>query len=230
MHDDRTMSSPDTPPSRNRPAPWWGLVACFALVAALVGGVALGRATVPVKEVSDAVDLGFARNMGVHHAQAVEMASIAYLRTADPKLRYVAYDIMTTQQGQIGRMSGWLQLWNQTQSGSGNDRMTWMDHDGPMPGMATQEQVASLRTLPVPEMDEQFLRLMIRHHRGAVPMADYAADHATSSDIRDLAAKMSAGQAREVDLLQTFLAARSLPAEGETAPGPTPSPSHDQHS
>ena len=231
---------PEDPPRLvlgTTPRQWALLGVVAAVLTALVVGGLIGRATDPVKGVSDPVDLGFARDMGVHHAQAVEMASIAYQRTEDPKLRYVAFDIMTTQQGQIGLMSGWLQLWNQTQTDSGQDSMAWMGepHDGSMPGMATREQVAELRTLPVPQMDEQFLRLMIRHHRGALPMADYAAKKATSADIRDLAAKMSAGQSAEIDLLQTFLSNRGLPAEGEAtgmhspgshvpAPSATPSP------
>jgi uncharacterized protein (DUF305 family) len=172
--------------------------------------------------------------MGIHHAQAVEMASIAYQRTDDPKLRYVAYDILTTQQGQVGLMSGWLQLWHQTQSDPGRSSMAWMgeSHErGAMPGMAMREQVAALRTLPVAEMDEEFLRLMIRHHRGALPMADYASKMATSAEVRDLAGKMSAGQAAEIDLLQTFLASRGVAPEGDTTmdgshhPMPVPSAS-----
>jgi uncharacterized protein (DUF305 family) len=201
------------------PRQWAVLGVALALIAGLAGGLALGRAIDPVKQVSNEVDVGFARDMGVHHAQAVEMASIAYLRTSDEKLRYIAFDIMTTQQGQIGTMHGWLQLWKQTVSDSGTASMAWMGepHDGAMPGMATGDEVASLRTLPTSKMEEQFLRLMIRHHRGALPMADYAAKHATSSDIRDLARKMSAGQSAEIDLLQSLLTARGLDPEPESA-------------
>ena len=225
---DEATDNPSAEPDRNArgrlvlgttPRQWTVLGVALALIVGLVGGLALGRAIDPVKQVTDEVDVGFARDMGVHHAQAVEMASIAYLRTSDEKLRYVAFDIMTTQQGQIGAMHGWLQLWKQTVSDSDTAAMAWMGepHEGAMPGMATRDDVASLRTLPVAKMEEQFLRLMIRHHRGALPMADYAAKHATSSDIRDLAGKMSAGQAAEIDLLQSFLAARGLSSEPESA-------------
>ena len=54
-------------------------------------------------------DAGFARDMTDHHAQAVEMALIAYQRTEDEAVRLLAYDIATSQQAQIGMMAGWLE-------------------------------------------------------------------------------------------------------------------------
>ena len=57
-------------------------------------------------------DVGFLRDMSAHHAQAVEMALIIYAKTEDPKLKTVAYDMAVTQQGQIGRMDGWLAAWD----------------------------------------------------------------------------------------------------------------------
>ena len=40
-----------------------------------------------------------------------------------------------------------------------------------MSGMATEAQVLALQTLPIAQATEQYLRLMVRHHRGALPMA-----------------------------------------------------------
>ena len=68
-------------------------------------------------------------------------------------------------------------------------------------------------------MEEQWLRLMIRHHRGAVPMADAAAERAASPETAAFAAKMSAGQQSEIDLMQRLLADRGLAAEGEGSHG-----------
>lgn len=56
-------------------------------------------------------EAGFARDMSMHHAQAVEMALIAQERTDDPEIRILATDIILTQQGQIGQMRGWLDAW-----------------------------------------------------------------------------------------------------------------------
>jgi uncharacterized protein (DUF305 family) len=104
--------------------------------------------------------------------------------------------------------------------------MTWMgaEHAGSMPGMATDEEVAALGTLPVPQMEEQYLRLMIRHHWGAVPMAERAAAEATSLEIRRLARGMEQGQTAEVDLMQHMLAARGVAPEHPSHAG------HEQNS
>jgi uncharacterized protein (DUF305 family) len=223
--------------------PAWLVPAGLVLaIAGLLGGLLLGKgmSAEGAERVTDPVSLGFVRDMGTHHAQAVQMSEIAHRRSADPKLNYLAFDILSTQQGQIGIMSGWLELWRQSHSGS-DDPMAWMGHTGPMPGMATEDEIAALNNLPVAEMEEQFLRLMIRHHRGAVPMADAAAAEATSPEVATFAGKMSAGQQSEVDLMQSMLVERghapepesTTPARGgghQAPAGPSPAgTSHDGH-
>ncbi|MBF6212237.1 DUF305 domain-containing protein [Nocardia puris] len=176
------------------------------------------------------VDVGFLQDMSVHHAQAVEMAGIALLRSTDNEVRRLAYDIMTTQQNQVGRMQGWLQIWDQpAQSVEG--LMGWMSesgghhgggsagHSGPvsaMPGMASAQELAALRQANPPEIDTLFLSLMLRHHQGGIPMADYGAQHASTTAVRTLAARMSETQQAESALLTTLLTNRGgtpLPLE-----------------
>jgi len=217
-HLDRVVADPlpPRPGGRRRLVPAVLLAALLALVAGLQLGRGIG-ASVPA--VDDPVSVGFLQDMTTHHAQAVRMSEIVHRRAADPDVRYLAFDILSTQQGQIGIMSGWLDLWDQPASATG-PVMTWMGaaHDGPMPGMATSQQIESLDTLPVPQMTEHFLRLMIEHHRGALHMAAYAAEHAGSPEVARLAASMDAGQASEIDLMQDLLAARGWAPEPEDAP------------
>lgn len=202
----------------------WLVPAGLALaITGLLGGLFLGRgmAAQGPERVTDAASVGFVRDMSTHHAQAVRMSEIVHRRSLDPVLNYLAFDILSTQQGQIGIMNGWMELWQQPSGGSG-PAMAWMGHDGPMPGMATDEQIAELNTLPVPQMEEQFLRLMIRHHRGAVPMADAAVARAVSPEVRRIAEQMSAGQQSEIDLMQDLLATRNLGPEPITDNGHSP--------
>ena len=185
------------------------LLAGVGVVLALAAGLLLGRGlSEGPAPVEDPVSIGFAQDMKVHHAQAVEMSAVLHRRSADPDLAFLALDILTTQQGQIGIMSGWLDLWGATQT-STSEPMAWMEgHEGGMPGMATREQIAALERMPVAQMEEQFLRLMIEHHRGAVPMAAYAAEHADRPELAQLAHGMERGQASEIDLMQDLLVAR----------------------
>ncbi|MFD2090538.1 DUF305 domain-containing protein [Blastococcus deserti] len=209
------------------------LIAVIAVGLVLVGGglavaLGLGRAEVPTAET---VDAGFSRDMARHHLQGVEMANLALDRSEDPAVRGLAFDISATQTNQTGRMQGWLSLWGIPFTGG--QPMAWMgdgghsghdmdvemdmemDMDGLMPGMATEEELAELRSLSGSAFDVEFLRLMIRHHQGGEEMAEYAAEHAGLAVVRDLAETIVESQSAETALMSEMLTARGgtpLPA------------------
>ena len=195
------------------------------------GAVALGwgQQEAPAE---NSVDAGFARDMSRHHLQAVQMANVALERTQDPLIRSLAFDISSTQTNQVGRMQGWLSLWGLNPNSSVAP-MSWMDGasmpsmssgdmagmtmspGGLMPGMASEEELAHLRTLSGTAFDVEFLRLMIRHHQGGVPMATYAMAHAQEPAVRQLARSMVETQQAEVDTMLQMLRQRGgtpLPA------------------
>ena len=209
---------PATPPYRR---PLLALLAVLALAAAALGGYWLGRAAAPA---ADSVDVGFARDMSLHHEQAVRMAALVYDRSADPAIRSLAFDILTTQQGQIGIMSGWLDAWGLPWTSAG-PRMAWMGMptEGLMPGMATAEQLDALRAADGEAADVLFLQLMIPHHQGGVAMATDAAARADQEPVRLLAASMVEAQSLEVAYMTELLQGKggALPA------GATPATGHD---
>jgi uncharacterized protein (DUF305 family) len=179
---------------------------------------------------TDSVDAGFARDMSVHHSQAVEMSMIVRDKTDSRDVRSIAYDIALTQEQQIGQMSGWLTVWGVPQqpttpamawmhggmSGhdmTGMDSMPGMDESteessGLMPGMATQAQLAELRAAHGEPAEILFLQLMIRHHLGGIEMAKYAAEHAQTAEVRDLADNMVIAQESEIDAMNDMLVER----------------------
>jgi uncharacterized protein (DUF305 family) len=182
-----------------------GAAIALAVIMAIVAGWALfGGGDDPG---DDSVDAGFARDMSTHHSQAVEMSSIVFLRTEDDAIRSLAYDILTTQQAQIGMMGGWLALWD-LPAGSDQPTMAWMGHEGAMPGMATDEEIDGLRTLPPADMDREFLRLMIDHHKGAIDMANYAAQNAEEDLVRTVARSMAETQSFEITNMEQMLTER----------------------
>ncbi|MFJ3923890.1 DUF305 domain-containing protein [Streptomyces sp. NPDC090022] len=76
-------------------------------------------------------DAGFARDMSVHHQQAVEMSFIVRDRTQDEAVRTLAYDIANTQANQRGMMLGWLDLWGLPKVAADREPMAWMTGSGP---------------------------------------------------------------------------------------------------
>jgi len=200
---------------------WVGLG--LAVTAALVVG-AIGFLTLGSRLPSDtSPEAGFARDMQAHHAQAVEMAFLLRDRTDDATLRTIAFDIITTQQQQMGQMYGWLRMWGLPQStsrpamawmadGSGHSAMD-MDDTAPtgamtpaeMPGMATREQIDRLRQADGPEAEVLFLQLMIKHHRGGIDMAQAARDLASDDNVILLADRIASSQAAEIQQMEQLL-------------------------
>lgn len=183
-----------------------------ALFTVLVGVAAGALYLQPQPPAEGSADVGFARDMSRHHAQAVAMAEVIRDRTDDPELRTLAADIALTQQAQIGMMSAWLDLWGVSQTTTG-PRMAWMGTptDGLMPGMATSEESRALATLPVEQAEAQFLRLMVAHHTAGVEMGKAGAALAERPEVVQLAQGIAAAQTSEIEYLQSLLAARGLP-------------------
>lgn len=206
-------------------------------VVALVIGVYLGIGATglgaghPEPPAQDSVDVGFAQDMSVHHSQAVEMSAMALTNAADPAVRTLAYDVITTQQSQWGTMQGWLAMWGRPLQAAGKP-MTWMRTDegnaetmpemtehasmpaesastAPlMPGMATSSELATLRGATDAAFDTLYLQLLLRHHQGGLPMARYAAANASQQVVTTLARQIVDTQQAESATMQQLLTAR----------------------
>ena len=179
------------------------------------------------------VDVGFAQSMIAHHDQAVTMAQIV-LGDGSSKVSGLARTILTKQLLEIGQMRGWLALWGKPilPATRGVDWMllgkTTPDEalakyllecrtsNGSMPGLATSEELNTLRSSSGPARDRLFLQLMLRHHQGALPMARFAIDNAGIPAVRSLAAEIvfeQSGELASMALLLRSMSARSAQAD-----------------
>jgi uncharacterized protein (DUF305 family) len=175
------------------------IVTLLTLIAALL---ALFWLTRPPSEAS--IEVAYTRDMIAHHEQAVEMALLLRERGVSDDLDALTRDIVLTQQAQLGQMQGWLAVWG---SPLGSDRPA-MGGMGPQMGMATQEQVNELRTLPLPEAEVRFLQLMIRHHQGAVWMAREIGPKTDRPVIYNFAVATIASQESEIAVMRDLLVQR----------------------
>lgn len=179
---------------------------------------------------SGSADAGFARDMAVHHQQAVEMSFIVRDRTDDEDVRRLAYDIANTQANQRGMLLGWLDLWELPKAAAGQEPMAWMatgqhaghdmagmpgmgggyeSHDGSlMPGMATRTELGQLRRASGRQAEILYLQLMTDHHRGGVDMARGCADLCTVKAEKRLAGGMVEGQRSELEAMAGMLKER----------------------
>ncbi|WP_033325551.1 DUF305 domain-containing protein [Streptomyces yerevanensis] len=196
----------------------WIAGAAGVVFMAAVGGITYtvidGDSDVRVPA-ADSADAGFARDMAVHHQQAVEMSYIVRDRTEDEEVRRLAYDIAQTQANQRGMMIGWLDLW-QLPKVSADPPMTWMGmgdmasgEDGAlMPGMATDTEMKSLQKASGKAAEVRYLQLMYAHHVGGVHMAEGCVKRCEVDVERDLARGMAEAQESEMKLMTDLLKKR----------------------
>jgi len=192
-----------------------------AVVVLLVGmglGYAAGRLT-PVLTApgNDSAEAGFARDMTVHHGQAVHMGMVEYDRGQDSTLRRMAYDIATSQQYQIGVMEGWLREWRLPLT-TDKPPMAWVPNgqgmlqaDGRMPGLASKEELTKLENSSGKDADILFCQLMLRHHLGGIHMIDAILQVSDNDRVTTLAEQMRQSQQGEIEALREIL--KSLGAQ-----------------
>ncbi len=213
----------DAEPTGRTLPPWWAVL----LVALAIAGTAfaIGRFSTfeiaPTTPGTDSAEAGFARDMQVHHAQAIDMAMTIYGKTEDADLRALSYDIATGQSEQKGVMYGWLVQWGLPQAGG--PTMAWMTaseaghaHGGssaaPMTddevreamGMASEAELQRLAAAGGAEADCLFLQLMIRHHEGAIPMADAILELGSEPYVLAVAESMRGAQRFEIDAMTSM--------------------------
>ena len=181
----------------NRTLPWLAAV----LICAGLGWF-FGRSSVTYP-LETSAEVRFARDMRLHHEQAVDMSLRIVGRTNDPELRLFATDILLTQQNQAGQMTAWLALWGRSQSGA----------EAPMAGMAGSMGMASAvqvqrisSSQSVKEAEILFLQLMHRHHQGGIQMAQAVLDDNPRADVvTRLAQGIVSGQRVELQVIESIL-------------------------
>ncbi|CAN5349378.1 DUF305 domain-containing protein [soil metagenome] len=220
--------SPETTPAP-RGAGRGRIVAASILALALIAVAAfsIGRLSAPVSAnpSNDSNEAGFARDMQVHHEQAVTMSYIVRDETDDTDVRLLAYDIARTQSQQEGQLYGWLAAWHLPQAAA-EPSMTWMTRPSlsgatghehasstplraTMPGYATDAQLAHLTSLTGKAAAVDYLRLMIAHHQGGVLMAKAILARTTDPVVTAFATGVVASQTSDIAAMRALLATRT---------------------
>ena len=170
----------------------------------------------------NAVDIGFAQDMSVHHEQAILMAQLA-LKDGTSAIADIAGAILSSQAQEVGAMRGWLKVWGQ--SPVDPSPMGWMSGMGgmsgmampaasptpgsmdyaPMPGMATPAQMIRLTNARGKGFDILFAQLMTRHHLGGIAMDRAAITQGASPLVSQLADQEINEQFQDISFLTAVL-------------------------
>lgn len=187
------------------------IVVAAAVVLAACGGddsaeQATADTAVPAESTFNDADVAFAQGMIPHHSQAVEMATMALEQSSNPAILDLAAQIQEAQDPEIEQMRGWLAAWGQEEMTSDMEGMEGMEgmDDGSTEGMMDETEMRALSEATGPTFDRQFVDLMIRHHQGAIAMANTVLDESTDPEVRALAEAVITAQEGEIDEMQAL--------------------------
>ncbi len=143
-----------------------------------------------------AKDIMFAQMMIPHHEQAIEMSDLALQNSTNPEIRDLATKIKGEQAPEIELMESW------TDSHMGSHMDSHAGHM--MDGMLSEEEMDELKSARGVEFDRLFLEGMIKHHEGAIDMADDV-DDSKNPDVAKLAQSILITQRAEIELMKELL-------------------------
>ena len=139
-----------------------------------------------------AQDLMFAEMMIPHHEQAIEMSDIALAKSQNSEVLALATQIKNAQAPEIDQMKSW----GGTSMGSHAGHM--------MDGMLTDEEMQALSAAMGKEFDRLFLEGMIKHHEGAIDMAEMVVQ-STNQEVSTLANAIITAQKEEIVRMKELL-------------------------
>ena len=145
-------------------------------------------------------DVAFATNMIPHHAQAVDMAKLVPTRGSSQQVKDLATQVQAAQDPEIKLMSGWLQSWGEPVPPASE-----MQHGD---GMMTMEEMGQLESSKGAAFDKMWLEMMIKHHEGAIAMANTELTEGSDPEAKKLAQAIVDGQSKEIATMTALLAGK----------------------
>ncbi|SDG53034.1 Uncharacterized conserved protein, DUF305 family [Sinosporangium album] len=155
---------------------------------------ATAGSTQPGAAFNDA-DVTFAQMMIPHHQQAIEMSDLAATRASNPEIKKLAEEIKAAQGPEIAKLTSWLTTWGKEPMPAGHT----------MDGMLTADEMADLEKAKGKAFDKLFAELMIRHHEGAITMAQTEVAQGAFPEAKTMAETIVATQQTEIDTMRELL-------------------------
>ena len=137
-------------------------------------------------------DIMFAEMMIPHHEQAIEMSDLAFANTTNPDVLALAEQIRGAQEPEIELMKSW----------PGVDLGGHAGHT--MMGMLDENELEMLRVTTGADFDRLFLEGMIKHHEGAIDMAEMIND-SRNPEVAKLGKAIIESQSSEIAAMKALL-------------------------
>jgi uncharacterized protein (DUF305 family) len=146
-------------------------------------------------------DVAFAQGMIPHHQQAIDMSDMILAEEGvHPEVTALAERIKAAQQPEIDTMNRWLEAWGRIQMDDGGR------HHGAEGGIMTEAQMRQLDKANASYGQRLYLEGMIRHHQGAIHMAETETEDGNNEEAINLAQQIAETQQQEIETMQELLA------------------------
>lgn len=163
---------------------------------------AMGSAIAPAND----GDIAFAQLMIPHHQQAVEMADMALAHGVTGDVLSLANQIKAAQGPEIAQMTAWLNAWGAPVEMASSNSMDGMDMGGAMSeGMMSADDMSMLDQASGVDFDTLWMQMMVKHHEGAISMANQVLSTTSNADVKALAEAVVSGQTAEIATMQKLL-------------------------
>lgn len=162
-----------------------------------MAGHSMGASSAPASSGHNSQDVMFAQMMIPHHQQAIVMAKQAATKASSPQVKKLAAQIEQAQDPEIQKMTGWLKSWGASVPSPGGMQMG--------DGMMSEQDMTKLGKLSGKQFDKAFLQMMIKHHQGAVTMAETEQASGSSAEAKALADSIVTSQSAEITTMQHLL-------------------------
>ncbi|WP_064445805.1 DUF305 domain-containing protein [Micromonospora sp. NBRC 110037] len=146
----------------------------------------------------NSLDVWYVRMMIPHHEQALEMATLAPDRAADPRIRAVAERIRAAQGPEVGLLRAWLSTRDLPADVPGHDH-------GSMRGMQSAEAMRQLADARGAAFDRMFVRMMTDHHQGAIVMSTDLLKVGADQAMQEFATGVAVEQSAEITRMRALL-------------------------
>jgi uncharacterized protein (DUF305 family) len=143
----------------------------------------------------NATDVMFLQMMIAHHAQGVEVTSLATDRATREEVKLLAAAIEATQREEVEIMKHWLQGWRENPTVD-RDAAAHANHGG-LPATGP-EQIAALRDTSGADFEVKFLSLLTGHQHSAVEMTQRVAADGVNPQTRELARRIKDSRTEQI--------------------------------
>lgn len=139
---------------------------------------------------SSSTEESFIVGMIPHHQEAVNAAKVIVAKTQNSELKKIAQAIIDAQNKEIGELKGWLKTWYP--ASTLNPQYMPMMRD--------------LTKLSGHDLDDAFMEDMIKHHEGAIHMAEDVLEISQRAEIVTTAKNIISSQESEIATFKKMLA------------------------